>query len=264
MASIFERDGRWIAKYKDGHGRWKAVRTKARTKTEAKRLAHELELKAERQRMGLEELPADDGGGTLAELFEWWLDTYVAHISSRERVRSVVRRHLQSSPLAERRLVHVTPAAIEQFLQAKSGELAPQTLNHLRTHIATAFSRAKRAGKWKGSNPALEVPRRKVPKRLPNYLAATEVPLVLEALLEDHRPIFAMAIYTGMRKGEIAGLLKSDIDLVNNLIYVRRSYDRDTTKGGTAAAILVAAELRPFLEVALKRSTSAFVFPGPD
>src|SRR5260370_30885172 len=44
------------------------------------------------------------------------------------------------------------------------------------------------------------------------------------------RSLFATAIYTGLRKGELLGLRKSDVDLRSRLLTVSRSYDRDTTK----------------------------------
>jgi len=103
-----------------------------------------------------------------------------------------------------------------------------------------------------------------VPKRLPSFLTIEEVPRVLLALPERWPPLFATAIYSGLRKGELAGLRKADIDLVGRFINVRRSYARDTTKGGHADAVPIASELVPYLEAAIKRSPSDLVFPNED
>ncbi len=73
MASVYEKSGTLYLRYKDGRGRWRAVASSARTKTEAKRMAAELELRGERQRLGMEALPPEDGGVTLLELLEWWI-----------------------------------------------------------------------------------------------------------------------------------------------------------------------------------------------
>ena len=54
------------------------------------------------------------------------------------------------------------------------------------------------------------------------------------------------------------------MDLDHRTITVRRSYDRETTKGGHADAIPIAEALVPFLEEALASSTSELVFPGRD
>jgi len=264
MASVVSRGSRWYVKYRDHRGKWVRRPTTARTKTEARRLADDMERRCERQRLGLEPIPDEDGGGTLAQLAEWWLETYSVDLASHERNELTVRKHLIGSALSELRLVEVTPGAIEQFLQAKSGGLGPQSINHLRMFVMSMFSAAKEAGKFMGANPAREVRRRKVPHRAPEYLRLHEVPLVLEHAPSRWRPLFATAIYTGLRRGELLGLRKQDVDLDARLLTVARSYDRDTTKGGHADVIPIARELVPFLREAMARSPSELVFPGPE
>jgi hypothetical protein len=80
---------------------------------------------------------------------------------------------------------------------------------------------------------------------------------------DDWRGVFAAALYTGMRKGELFGLRKSDVDLHSGIITVARSYDRDTTKGAHADAIPIAPPLVPFLLDAM-RSPGELVFPAPE
>jgi integrase len=53
------------------------------------------------------------------------------------------------------------------------------------------------------------------------------------------------------------------VDLDARAILVRRSWDRETTKGGHLDAIPVADDLVPWLKAALAVSESALVFPGP-
>ncbi len=90
------------------------------------------------------------------------------------------------------------------------------------------------------------------------------MPLLLRALDPRWRPIFAAALYTGLRKGELLALRKSDVDLVRQVLTVARSHERDTTKGGHADVIPVATELVPFLRVAMAASPSDLVFPKAD
>jgi integrase len=87
---------------------------------------------------------------------------------------------------------------------------------------------------------------------------------VLRALNENWQPMFATAIYAGLRKGELIGLRKTDVDLSLRLLTVARSYNRDTTKGGHADRIPIAAELVPYLERAISASSSELVFPAPN
>jgi hypothetical protein len=92
VASAYEKNGTLYLRYKDAHGKWRGQASKARTKTEAKRLASELERAAERQRLGLEPMAPVDGGGTLRELLRWWLEEYVALTSSSRTVMSTVTK----------------------------------------------------------------------------------------------------------------------------------------------------------------------------
>ncbi len=89
----------------------------------------------------------------------------------------------------------------------------------------TAFNCARRTGRWPGVNPVADVKPRRVPKRKPDFLRIDEVPRVLAAVPLRWRALFATAVYTGLRKGELLGLRKTDIDLSSRLIIVNRSYD---------------------------------------
>ena len=264
MASAYSKDGKWYLRYKDAAGRWRGQVSTARTKTEAKKLARELESRAERERLGLEAPMPTDGGGTLAELLKWWLTTYSTGSPSHATNDGTIRRHLLNSELAALPLITVTSGRIEAFLQSKAAELAPQTLNHLRGYLSRAFNAARRTGKYAGQNPAALVAKRRVPRRQPDFLREHEVGPLMDALAPRWQPLFATAIYAGLRKGELLGLRKVDVDLQSRLLTVAHSHDRDTTKGGRAEVIPIAAELVPFLEMALKASPSALVFPRRD
>ena len=166
------------------------------------------------------------------------------------------------SPLGARRLVDVTSGQVEAFLEEKSAELSTETLNHLRGYLGSAFNMALRTQRFVGANPVTSVPKRKVPRRLPDYLRPEEVVPVLANVPDRWRCLFAAALYTGMRKGELLGLRKEDVDLNARLITVRRSHDRDTTKGGRAEAVPISAELAPYLEVAMAVPKTELVFPN--
>jgi len=93
---------------------------------------------------------------------------------------------------------------------------------------------------------------------------AEQVSIVLGEVPDQWRAFFATAVFTGMRKGELCGLRKSDVDLAQRTITVRRSYARETTKGGHADVIPVAPALLPHLEAAIDASSSDLVFPASD
>jgi len=262
---VMVRNGRYVLRWKDGTGQRRFVTSNASTKTEAKRLLRELQQQAERQRLGLEALPPEDGGGSLTALLNWWLTSCSTSSPSHARNESVIRTHLLSSELAPLPLTAITSAKVEAFLHRKEQEgLSPQSLNHLRGFLSRAFNTARRLGRYKGQNPISDVQKRRIPKRPPSYLKADEVARLLQALAPRWQPMFATAIYTGLRKSELIGLRKIDVDLDARLLTVSRSRDRDTTKGGHADTIPIAAELVPYLERAIAASPSELVFPRHD
>jgi integrase len=68
--------------------------------------------------------------------------------------------------------------------------------------------------KFPRPNPVADVPKRKVVKRLPDYLRPHEVPPLLASLKPKWKSLFATALYTGMRKGELFALQKSDVEKI--------------------------------------------------
>ena len=261
MASVYSKHGRYYARWKDASGRWQRAVTTCRTKKDAQRFAEDLERKAERQARGLEPVTEDLPHFTFSELFDWWWKEY----GSKRRGYDLgfLRKRLLPS-LGKRALGEVTPARLEEALQRMADELSPESLNHLRAHVHRIFALAIRRRLWAGSNPASGVERRRVARRIYETLRAEEVPLLLARLHPRWRPLFATAIWTGMRKGELLGLRKSDVDLETGTITIRRSYDADTTKGGHADVIPIANPLKPFLRQALLASRSVYVFPAED
>lgn len=201
---------------------------------------------------------------TVRQLFEWWLDTYSSQSASHAKNLSTIKTHILSSPLAALTLRQLTSGHIETFVQEKTKTHAPRTVNYLRTHFLVAINCAKRAGKFEGANPAANVKPRKIPRGMFDYLREEEGPRVIDALLPRFRPIFAAAIFTGLRKGELFGLRKGDVDLKLRLLTIARSRDRETTKGGHADVIPIADEIAPYLEQAITRSPSDLVFPKED
>ena len=260
MASVYEKRGTWYVNIKDATGRRRNIATKATTKTEARRLAADLERQGERARFGLEPLPSDSTM-TLGQLCEWWLDERCPE-ASRPDERLRLGRHVLASPLGAVLLRFVTPALLDDQLRAmERAGAAPASVNKLRAVLHTVYSRARKAGRWTGANPVELVEVRRVPRRAYATLRAEEVPVLLANVPEDWRGLFAAALYTGMRKGELCGLRKSDVDLASGTLTVARSYDRETTKGGHADSLPVPAPLWPYLRDALD-GPGDLVFPA--
>lgn len=268
MASVLKREGRpgWYVKFTDATGRKVRKHVPAATKAEAKRIAYELERKAERQVLGLE-ARATDSTMKLAELCRWWLKHHCPKASSGIAKRRL-ERHVCSHPLGNAALSEVTTQRLEELLadqrRPDGTSPAPATINRTRTDLHSIFERARKAKLWTGPNPMADVEARRVNKRAYATLRAEEVAVLLPHVDAAWRNLFAAALWTGLRKGELCGLLKSDVDLRGRIITAARSYASNTTKGGHADAVPIAEPLVPYLEDAMKRSPSAWVFPAAD
>ena len=226
MGCVYQRGKVWWIKYQDANGEPQYRSTTAATKAEAKKLVHEKEVEVNRQELGLAPLSLNPEGWTLAQLMRWWLDTYSIHMPAHKKNVGTVKCHVVESALADRALERVTKGDIESLLQSKQGALAPQTINHIREFIVRAFNKAAEADKWFGDNPAEVVKPRKVPDPHHDILTPEEVMPFFAALVPGERPIFAAAIFTGLRKSELCGSLKADVDLGGRRITVCRSYRR--------------------------------------
>jgi integrase len=264
MGTLYERGRTWWLKYKDATGAWKPEATRAATKTEARSLLHELERRVERQRLGLEPVSLNPEGWNVGDLLRWWLETYSRHSPSHEKNLGTVCRQILGTPLAEKPLQPVQPGDVEQVLQAMEGDYSASTINHVRQFLVGAFNRAREAGKWLGANPAEPVRTRRGTEQVGDILRPEELAPFVAALEPDQRPVFAAAIFTGLRKGELCALQKSDVDLQRRLLAARRSYARPFPKSRKQRVVRFPDELVPFLEHALATFPGPWLFPDPD
>ena len=265
MSVFLKRGTTWYAKVKDGRGRWVGIPLQGvTTKTGAKALEGEIAAKFRRQRLGLDPLPSDCTE-TVGQICSAWLNGYLKGHPSYDTSERYVRNHILSASLGATPLAELTAPAVEQFLKTKDATHKPETINAIRGCISRAINFARRQERWSGPNVLENVPLRYVPPRAPAYLTAEEVPRVLAALGPEWRPLFATAVYTGLRKGELLALQKSDVDLAGRRLVVQRSWERETTKGKRKRvdSVPIAEELVPYLAAALaaSRDSSELVFP---
>src|SRR4051794_27570835 len=113
MAWVFQRDGKWVIKWKDAAGRYRQRRTDCAPKVQAKTLARELSRKTEFQRVGLQ-APDAPGRLTFGELLDWYWENFGAQLRSKG-TRLSAERHLRPT-LGERPLLDVTGALIDEVL----------------------------------------------------------------------------------------------------------------------------------------------------
>lgn len=182
---------------------------------------------------------------TLGEfLLSWLEDECQPNLAPRsyEKYEEIMVKHiipvLGRIPLQKLQPVHIKRY---QALKLKSGRLdgKPGGLSNksVRMHIHTLSQALKYAVGLQllKSNPCEHVKAPKVKKTNVNFLEENEVNILLRYIKEHGKAwdyvFFSLAIFTGMRRGELAGLSWDDIDFKNSKIYVRRVLQRIRGQG---------------------------------
>src|SRR5216684_4508722 len=264
MASVYKKRGAWWFRVRDATGIWRDRPAKASTKPAAQREALEAQQFADRQRVGL--APSSENmRRTFGELMDLWRERYGQRLRS-QTIIPMVEKHLR--PTLGKLPLGGAAAALGPLLLSKVEELSPSSLNHLRAYARRLYAIASlpSVGWWARPNPVNrdELPKFKEPKRKPRTLAAEDVPALLAVLAPEWRPMFATAVFLGLRRGELIALRKEDLDLVAGTLTVARSRDADTTKGGRTVTLPIPEPLRPYLETAVRWSRSEWLFPKAD
>jgi integrase len=134
---------------------------------------------------------------------------------------SLINNHIVPE-LGNIRLSDLQPNQVQAFYAQKLDEgLSKRTVQYLHAILHKALNQALRWGLVvRNVTDLVDVPSPE--RRSPHVWTVAEVQTFLLAV-SDHRwyPIYVIAIYCGLRKGEILGLSKSDIDLSRGVIRVR-------------------------------------------
>ncbi len=108
---------------------------------------------------------------------------------------------------------------------------SPLTVRHARATLRAALTDAVRDG-LVGRNAAADARPPRVPHRDIAYLTGPQVRRLRDATREDeYGPVYALAVSTGLRLGELLGLEWTDVDLAGRRLTVRRTLARAAGSG---------------------------------
>lgn len=124
------------------------------------------------------------------------------------------------------RLKYLSPLHVEQLLDRYRDEVSGTTLLHIYGTLRSAWNKAKRWRLVTGDNPCAGVdPPAKSKHRL-RPLEQDEIQQLLRTARGDlFYPLYLLAIWTGLREGELLGLQWADIDFEAGWLHVRRSLE---------------------------------------
>ncbi len=274
MAKPTKHYGKWRIRWLDAEGRRRSE--SFATFSDAQRALVKYQSEADQVRAGLKapEIPEHLFG----ELCDYWLDHRTARKKSPKDDRSIIERHLRPI-FGNLRLRQITLERVDAFRRVKcprerrgeedanslrgTGLVSVKSLHNILTVMVSMLNLAVDLG-WLDRKPTIKKPKL-LPAEFHYVRTMDDIEKFLEAALEEEPGVFelyATAVYTGMRAGELLGLRWSDVDLERRLITVQRSY-ATTTKTDEIRHVPVLDALLPILREwkALRLSTT-YVFPN--
>jgi len=261
MQGVQARSGKYRVRWIDAAGHRQSETVGSIEDAELVLLRHRTEA-AETKR-GLRRLAPTEK--TFGELCDYWLEVRLPFLRGAKQRRHIVEHHLRPA-LGAMKLRELTAEHFDR-LRARVGHLKPATQRSILSHVSALLGVAAE-NRWLEHAPRVRMPTVRVDEQPFRYLRNDdEINKFLAAAWSTNPLLHAMysaAIYTGMRKGELAALTWSDIDFDRCSITVRRSFDGPTKSGRTRYVPLFDA-LRPMLAAwKLQNGSARFVFASPD
>lgn len=214
-------DGRWEGRFYLPNGERSSVYGKTQKEASAKlksamaKVSKGLSLKADWQ--------------PLAAYLTVWLEEVARPklaYSTLKSYESYLNRHIIPE-LGHIKLGELTPQDVQKFLnkRARSG-LTPRTVQYLRAILRSALAEAEAWGYIERNSASLaKAP--KMERREVSVLTATDARALIASTVDDRiGNLFALALYTGLRQGELLGLRWPDIDLDQGTIQIRKALQK--------------------------------------
>lgn len=295
VASIFKRSNKdtWVIKWKEvlqgGRKLWHSDQTRLTDRTQALRLAEACEeagRRVDREPRSLSssstsdpnEPPSSEGAKapgetsmpthtpvprTVGEVVDWHVEVILKK-RSRQPNRSRLDKHILPDPIAGIPLSRLTTADVNAFLlRLRKKEVGAPTINMVRSLMHSAVNRAIEHGFHDGTNPISNTREQDHVAEKREWVREHEVDALLANIDQEWRNQSAVALYMGLRKGEVFGLRRKDVDLDRKEMTVLMSWNEVGTKGGRGDVLPIPDVLMPFLEDALRKSEgNALVFPN--
>lgn len=253
MGDVFRRGTGWSIRWYEG-GRRRVLASRQSSHADARRMLLEIEARVARGEVGISERSAP--AHTVAELIELFVRDY-----SRPKLKDPARyRYVASStlkrvlPYLGKRLIEsLTAEDIARLRDSLGKKFAPGTVKLTQNILGSMFAWAVRQGLAK-TNPCRGVERPAQPSSL-DFLSHAEARALLDATARPgashqlgrmlHIAV-AIALHTGLRKGEILGLRWVDVDLDTRRLTVAKSY-KGTPKNSRTRHLRLPLELVPLL-----------------
>ena len=173
-------------------------------------------------------IPSPGGSKTVAAFLSEWLQEVERSLAPKtfRRYRELIEHHIVPE-VGRIKLGKLTPHDVTMMMRRKQDiGLAPRTIHHMRAVLRRALNVGIRRGELHRNAAALAEPV-KVADHDVALMPPREAQDILAAF-RDHplEPLVAIALWTGLRQGEILGLRWRDVDVERRTITVAGSLQR--------------------------------------
>lgn len=151
---------------------------------------------------------------------------------------------------------------------AQPGELSRNSLRHIKSFLSGVFKFAKQQGYYDGENPVRDttIPASREPEETYAY-SLEEIAQILAVLPEPAATIFAVAAFTGARRGEVGGLFWENyrsgaIHITQSLWHGRMTQPKTRKSKGAIPVIAPLANRLEAHRARLGNPTSGPMFPN--
>lgn len=197
---------------------------------------------------------------TFQEMFNLWMEKY-SKIAKKSWKYDEQDINNHCKKFFNRKISSITRMEWENLFNSITRESGETCGNRVLEKVRAMYNKMIYWG-WDGKNPTNGIKKNKLQPRR-RFLKKSEVELFLETLKKyptDFQDYVMLALYTGLRKGNISSLEWSEIDFENNLITI----GAEKSKNGDMMSIPIIPLAR---ELLLKREKlfahqSLFVFPS--
>ena len=160
---------------------------------------------------------------TFLEFSERWkADVLIHHKDSSKTSRESAPQQVARPAFGDTPLADLDSQTIQRAVTQWTAKAAPKTIRNILATLRNVWKTARAWG-FVTHDPfaCLMLPRRGLVRK--PTLTAEQAKKIIQAADEPFKTMFWILAETGMRGGEVCGLFVEDVDLVNGLIYVRRS-----------------------------------------
>lgn len=185
-----------------------------------------------------------------------WQEYRAARVIS-DTDRSRYLKHLQPA-LGKKEPKNLVPLDVDRIRHKLSKTLSPQTVKHVLVLLNRLVNFGVKKGLCPGLSFKVEMPR--VDNLKTEDLNSEQMAAFLKAIEQDSDPqvtnLMRLALFTGMRRGELFKLQWKDIDFDRGFIFIR------DPKGGKSQSIPLNQAAREVLENHPRDESTPYVFPG--